>query len=424
MENQMQRSLMIFIALLSAFRAGGQTANDSYVFIDSLSQAYYARGEWQNMNKLGAQNDICSFGSNKLLQRFAHAAFISKNYRLAEKWAWCAYKLSSTDTHSLQILYNVRLKAGDIRNVLFLGQSLGYFRKGFCVVDAGLEGGFKFSKEQEPGNFSHAGVHLGIRFGRRLFADQFFSVNTQDYFREDFSQYNYTFVPEIYFTPRLSLLLPFQAAKYKSSIAYTDSSYAPELFAINGNVTQHTNHISAMLRFRQGHFDIQGGASCFLGKTQTGYDVIRDFEGQQNLVNTVNLDSVTTQYQANALAQVNFDFKKQRVFLGMQNSLLNANGTTYLNARPFFSAELTKNLRLYGEFWHKGNYMISNPSAGILINNTHTTITRYLLMLSYSDNKRIKIDLTGIRERVDDRLYARQFKNNGLFLNLNFYFAQ
>lgn len=424
MGHPMQRSLTVILLLIGLHQVAAQTV--SYTYLDSLSYVLYMNGEWQKLTELGKEADICSFKSNVMLQRFAFAAIKTGNYSRAGQWSECALKLSSTDNFTRDILYQSKLLAGDMRSALFLGQPLGYFSKGLHITEAGAETGLKTTNAEEPGDFRHFGGRLGLRWGNRIFIDQFFAVNRQQYFWENFIQLNYTVIPEIMLNHRFSLLAPLQYAHYSSKLehAYTviDSTLYSYNYRNTGKVNHKAIHVAAMLRFRQGNFDLQGGGSFFRSTTQPVYDIVWQNAGKDTIIGRVAPDSSFTQYQANGSAQWNFNLNKRSFSLGLNASLVVAEGLTAFNYRPFMTIGLTRKLAVYADYWQKGHYMVSSPFAGVLVNNVNTSTERFLVMLSYYMSSRLKLDLTWFFEKADDRLYKKQFNYNCAFVNFTFNF--
>ena len=408
---------LFFLILIFVSEDNIIMAQNNYTLVDSLSRQYFIERNWTAMQLLFNEHHPDFFQSNVFYQRNAAAEFQLGNIYKAEKLISKSLSLNKYDMFSLGLMHDVLLQKGQIDKAISIGKShLGY-KKNVWLSSIAAETGLKYSALQEPEDLWHIGLGVRSRIGYRFNLNQFFSINKQHYFWEQFEQLNYTALPEYHLNKNWSIEAPFQIADYNSKIDYQDSSEISQRFDADGLASQQAQHFGFNLKYLKLRHKMMLGFSNFSSLTKAAYQL--NFNNQDTIVNQIfDTTGRFAQQQINLEYQYTLPILKNSIRVGSYVYLIESQFGQFINFRPYLSISATKNLLLFFDYWHKDRYMLASPVKGIMINNFNTQTQRVLASVQYFPIPQLSVELSYINEFGKDLLYNNSLQYQGVFLNI------
>jgi len=388
-----------------------------YRLIDSLSLAFYHKGEWELLDSCLSNSKMKEYQAHVFYQRSAVANFHLGNLGKSDRMLRKALKLNSLDELNYTMKHDLYITKGNLQQAIFTGKAKkGYSRNNLLSAIA-FESGIKHSSREDPGNLLHSSLMLQSRLGYRFHLKQFLAYNKQDYFWENFNQLTYSLLSSFQLKSNVSVEIPFQFADYSSTINNVEIFDNSTIYYVQGNSFQKAFHVGLNVKYIGSSFTVLAGLSGMQANTRAGYDGLFTTltEATKNRVDSSNFYN---QAQLNMTGQYDLYFPNHLVKINLSGFLIQNKEKLYINMRPGASLQISSKWWFYGEYWHKDRHMIAAADAGIFVNNFNTQTERVLASLQFFPNPKYKVEATWFTEWGKDVLYDRDLKYQSFFIHL------
>lgn len=394
-----------------------------YRLIDSLSLAFYEKGEWQLLDSCLSNSKLNEYQAHSFFQRSSMANFHLGNLGKSDRMLRKALKLNSLDELNFTLQHDLFLLKGNFQQAIYSGKAEKGYSMNNLLSAIAFENGIKYSSNQDPGNLLHSSIMIQSRLGYRFHLKQFLTYNKQDYFWEDFNQFTYSLLSSFQLNTHFSLEIPFQFANYSSTINNVDKFDNSDIYYVQGNSFQKAFHAGLNVKYLGPSFTVVAGLSGMQANTRAGYDELYTTftEATKNRVDTSN---VYKQAQLNLTGQYDLYFPNHLVKINLSSFLIQNNEKLFINLRPGAALQISDKWWIYGEYWHKDNHMISAADAGIFVNNFNTQTQRVLASLQFFPNSKCKLEATWFTEWGTDTLYNRNLNYQSFFIHLTRFFTK
>ncbi|MFN4122939.1 MAG: hypothetical protein ACK4GL_06515 [Flavobacteriales bacterium] len=413
------RAIVVLVSLanlLFVHIAAAQT----YQMVDSMSADYYQKGEWKQLDKYFRNVKLEQYQAHSFYQRNALANMQLGNLSRTDRMIRKAVRLNSMNAFTNTIWHDLLLLKGKEAQAIYVGRRQRGYARNALLSTLSLEGGVKYSTNPEPGHMLHISAMLNSRIGYATHIRQFIAFNKQDYFWENFNQITYTFLGTHLLSSSVTFEMPFQYADYRSLIEHSDLINNSTFFNADGNALQQALHWGMNMRYEGSAFSFTGGYSFMQAETKAGYNT-RIQTGGNVISGRVDSTDSYAQLQGNITGKYTHYINRKAYSLQLHTFLIDGRDKVYWNFRPSLSAQASKKIWLYGEYWHKGKHMLAIPDAGVLINNFNTQIQRTILSIHYYPNLKYKLEATWMMEWGRDELYQQDLAYQCFFVHLTRY---
>lgn len=411
----MFRSLVIGLYFGFISNANAQSA----ALIDSLSADMYLNEQWESLNNLTHQIDLSQYASADLYYRAAVAAFQTQRHSRCEQLLRLAIPLAKEQSSIDYLLYLSLLQQGKHEFAVGAGASFLKLKPINLLTSASLELGVKYSSQSEPSSLSLIGTSFSSRIGKRFFWKTFLSRNAQNYFWENMQQYNWTFLPKLVLNKNWAVQFPFQLAIYQAKVNFSSILTQPA-FISSGKTNQLAWHGGVQLHYAKNYLQSELGFSVLQSALKNDFTITYPSENNYIFQNNQNLTE--TQIQAHTKVQFSLPWFHERLKPGLTTYWIYFNQVFYVMPVPEISVRLNKRINFYSNYWHKKNFLITQPDAGYIINNSNTNTKRVLASASYLLKLNTKLDFSWFYEWGNDRLYDRSLNYHGAFISFSYFF--
>jgi hypothetical protein len=399
-------NLLLFFLPLFGF---GQI---SYRNLDSTSSRLYLTKDWEALHQL-SRSDLPESGP-AIWRRFAAAEWELQHYTRSERWARKSYRQNVYDQYSKMVLMHSLLANGEEEAARTLSDSV----KAFSIQNIQLQLGNKFSTFSNPQDLLYTSLETSLTMGRHLSLDLGYGFMQQRYFWEDLRQQQILFSPRWQFNDRWSLNLPTQFGLYSADVIgnfITEEGINGS--ARNGFVDQQIFQTQLMLEFTQNAYSLSAGIGWFQNDSRAAYDLL--FESIPPLPPS-RQDSSSLQEQLHFHIDMKYRLPwwKEKVELQLKTQWIDRVDAIHLNLRPALLIGPFANTYLYAEYLQKGPYMLADPSAMLMLNNSNSEEERVLVSFEHHMKNGHIINLSYFYEWGTDELYFNQdFAYHGLFVS-------